>query len=155
MTPSKESAILKEEVVAGKTRRKSMRSAAPPSPSTLQEAALLDAISVSSELEGPITEKEFAGVSTTVKSRVKLADVNAMLTTIQQHFQRYIQHHKVKDVTQLPPLTLTALATDGAGTVKVGGASAQCIIGTLRACKRIIVGKQGITLVKPPTLGRV
>jgi hypothetical protein len=125
MTPSKEMTMKEEVVGAGKTRRKSMRSAAPPSPSTLQEAALLDAISVSSELEGPISEKEFAGVSTTVKSRVKLADVNAMLTTIQQHFQRFIQQHKVKDPSQLPPLTLTALATDGAGAVKIGGASGQ------------------------------
>lgn len=108
----------------------------------------MEQIHSSSELEGPISESEFAAVSTTVKSRVKLVDVNHMLSVIQTYFQRYVSQHKCKDPSSLTPLTLTTLAEEGG--LKIGGATSQCMIGTLRACKRIIVGKTGILLVKPP-----
>ena len=141
---------------ATSTRRKSMRTVtvAPPSPSTqLVEAAVLEQIQASHELSGPISEAEFGSVSTTVKSRVKLSDVNHMLSIIQNHFARYCTVHKVKDASSLPPLSLNTLVEEGA-PIKIGGASSQCIIGTLRACKRILVGKNGlITLVKPPIIG--
>jgi len=144
------------------TRRKSVRpgtalsSAAPPSPSVSQshEAMLQELVE-----EGPISEREFAAVSSTVKSRVKLADVNNMFAVIQSHFARLILSapggsratKATVDPATLPPLTLSALAEVG-GAGKIGGATSQCIIGTLRACKRILVDRRGILLVKPPPL---
>ena len=142
------------------TRRKSVRpgtalsSAAPPSPSVSQshEAMLQELVE-----EGPISEREFAAVSSTVKSRVKLADVNNMFAVIQSHFARLILSapggsratKATVDPATLPPLTLSALAEVG-GAGKIGGATSQCIIGTLRACKRILVDRRGILLVKLP-----
>ena len=145
-----------------KSVRPSTAHAAPPSPSLSEHEAILEQIGE----EGPVSEKELANVSSTVKSRVKLAEVNALFLLIQTHFARLLhgqsggnkgslkKHSNAeneRDVATLPPLTLTQLAELGAATnMKVGGATSQCIIGTLRACKRIIVDRRGILLVKPP-----
>jgi hypothetical protein len=160
------------------TRRKSARplNPAPPSPRDSSAAALLSEVVE----EGPVSDREFAGVSSTVKSRVKLAEVNQLLGVIQNHFARIVanqaalsvgssSHHGGRksiggaaaaaaavaaaaasiDPASLPPLTLTTLSELG-GAGKIGGATSQCIIGTLRACKRILVDRRGILLVKLP-----
>lgn len=163
--PSSSPASASSSTAAPSNKRKSVRPstahAAPPSPSLSEHEAILEQI----EEQGPVSEKELAGVSTTVKSRVKLAEVNALFLIIQTHFARLmhgnsgggkgsLKKHNAeneRDVATLPPLTLTQLAELGAATnMKVGGATSQCIIGTLRACKRIIVDRRGILLVKPP-----
>jgi hypothetical protein len=156
------------------TRRKSARPLhpAPPSPRDSSAAALLSEVVE----EGPVSDREFAGVSSTVKSRVKLGEVNQLLGVIQNHFARIVANQAALSVgsghggrksiggaaaaavaaaaasidpASLPPLTLTTLSELG-GAGKIGGATSQCIIGTLRACKRILVDRRGILLVKLP-----
>jgi len=112
---------------------------------------------------GPLSEKEFQGVSVTVRARAKLVDVNHILSVIQNHFMRlapassghstknskHHHSHSHVDWSSMPALTLQRLAEE-VGSSKIAGQSGQAVIATLRATKRIKMDKNGITLLQAP-----
>jgi uncharacterized protein YkuJ len=102
---------------------------------------------------GPLTAREFNAISVTVRGRSKLDECNHMLGVITVFFTKYVTVHRVREGGTLPPLTLQQLS-ELQTVIKIGGASSQSIIGTLRACKRITATTKGISLVKPPVFGQ-
>ena len=91
----------------------------------------------SSERFVPIDEEEFSGVSTVVRGRCKLEDVN---TVYEQLYQL-----KQQQVVRKWPATVAELAAKG---LKVGGISGEQKLGTLRSLGIITMTKQGVAFVE-------
>ncbi|KAJ7389117.1 regulation of microtubule polymerization or depolymerization [Desmophyllum pertusum] len=99
--------------------------------STHQQEAIIKHVDRGTKELLPIDEKEFLTVSTLVRGRAKLHDVNKVYEVLFHHFK------KNKNSTSLTPKDMTKMG------LKVTGATGEAKLKVLRALKVIVINNKG------------